>query len=79
MHAEDFISQKGVMFANIWVWGWGKNVQKNTLICIREEREVLKCKYICRFLSLRHEYKVMDQGSFKWGGGLQIPGMVLAA
>lgn len=67
------------MFAYICVWGWGKNVQKNTLICIRDERKVLKCKYVCSFLSLIREYNVMDQGSFECGGGFQMPVMVFAA
>lgn len=45
--------------------GWGKNVQKNALICTKAEREVFKCKFICSFLSPRREYNVMDQGSFE--------------
>lgn len=63
------------------VCGMGQECTENTLLCIRDEREVPKCKYISSFLSPRREYNVQynDQGSFQWGGGFQMPVMVLAA
>lgn len=37
--------EKGNVCAHMCT-GEGENVQKNTLICTKDEREVLKCKYV---------------------------------
>lgn len=38
--------EKGNVCVHMFMGRWDENVQKKTLICIKDEREVLKCKYI---------------------------------